>query len=100
MRNFQVIPKVFGGIEVRGLCRTLALFQSNLVKPSLHRAGFVNTLSGCQKPGTCLRLFIPVKGIRNYTTYKGSLYNCVLVWPLVCNQGNTELLHKIVLVKL
>ncbi|MCI4381499.1 hypothetical protein PGIGA_G00252490 [Pangasianodon gigas] len=39
---FQFIPKVFSGVEVRALCRTLEFFHSNLHTPCLHGAGFVH----------------------------------------------------------
>ncbi|MCI4391073.1 hypothetical protein PGIGA_G00130010 [Pangasianodon gigas] len=38
---FQFIPKVFSGVEVRALCRTLEFFHSNLHTPCLHGARFV-----------------------------------------------------------
>ncbi|MCJ8739726.1 hypothetical protein PDJAM_G00050400 [Pangasius djambal] len=39
---FQFIPKVFSGVEVRALCRTLEFFHSNLHTPCLHGARFVH----------------------------------------------------------
>ncbi|MCJ8748149.1 hypothetical protein PDJAM_G00161710 [Pangasius djambal] len=39
---FQFIPKVFSGVEVRALCRTLEFFHSNLHTPRLHGARFVH----------------------------------------------------------
>ncbi|MCI4383748.1 hypothetical protein PGIGA_G00030000 [Pangasianodon gigas] len=39
---FQFIPKVFSGVEVRALCRTLEFFHSNLNTPCLHGARFVH----------------------------------------------------------
>ncbi|MCI4392233.1 hypothetical protein PGIGA_G00143630 [Pangasianodon gigas] len=39
---FQFIPKVFSGVEVRTLCRTLEFFHSNLHTPCLHGARFVH----------------------------------------------------------
>ncbi|MCI4382982.1 hypothetical protein PGIGA_G00021130 [Pangasianodon gigas] len=41
---FQFIPKVFSGVEVRALCRTLEFFHSNLNTPCLHEARFVHML--------------------------------------------------------
>ncbi|MCJ8742121.1 hypothetical protein PDJAM_G00078520 [Pangasius djambal] len=38
----QFIPKVFSGVEVRALCRTLEFFHSNLHTPCLHGARFVH----------------------------------------------------------
>lgn len=32
----QLIPKMFNGIEVKALCRSLEFFHTNLGKPSLH----------------------------------------------------------------
>ncbi|MCJ8736196.1 hypothetical protein PDJAM_G00256040 [Pangasius djambal] len=49
---FQFIPKVFSGVEVRALCRTLEFFHSNLHTPCLHGARFVHSdivmLEQCQ----------------------------------------------------
>lgn len=42
---FQFVPKVFSGVEVRD--RTLMFLQSNLSKPCLHRARFVNRPLSC-----------------------------------------------------
>ncbi|MCI4392257.1 hypothetical protein PGIGA_G00144020, partial [Pangasianodon gigas] len=39
---FQFIPKVFSGVEVRALYRTLEFFHSNLHTPCLHGARFVH----------------------------------------------------------
>ncbi|MCJ8737963.1 hypothetical protein PDJAM_G00030110 [Pangasius djambal] len=39
---FQFIPKVFSGVEVRALCRTLEFFHSSLHTPCLHGARFVH----------------------------------------------------------
>ncbi|KAB5559430.1 hypothetical protein PHYPO_G00028930 [Pangasianodon hypophthalmus] len=39
---FQFISKVFSGVEVRALCRTLEFFHSKLVRPCLHRARFAH----------------------------------------------------------
>ncbi|MCI4376965.1 hypothetical protein PGIGA_G00197790 [Pangasianodon gigas] len=39
---FQFIPKVFSGVEVRPLCRTLEFFHSNLHTSCLHGARFVH----------------------------------------------------------
>ncbi|MCJ8734611.1 hypothetical protein PDJAM_G00237230 [Pangasius djambal] len=38
----EFIPKVFSGVEVRALCRTLEFFHSNLHTPCLHGARFVH----------------------------------------------------------
>ncbi|MCI4394312.1 hypothetical protein PGIGA_G00167270 [Pangasianodon gigas] len=51
---FQFIPKVFSGVEVRALSRTLEFFHSNFGKPCLHGARFVYRsivmLEQCETP--------------------------------------------------
>lgn len=38
--GFQFIPKVFSGVEVSALCRTLELFHFTFITPRLPGAGF------------------------------------------------------------
>ena len=39
---FQFIPKVFDGIEVRALCRSVKFFHTGLDKPFPHGPSFVH----------------------------------------------------------
>ncbi|MCI4377832.1 hypothetical protein PGIGA_G00208400 [Pangasianodon gigas] len=78
---FQFIPKVFSGVEVRALCRTLEFFHSNLNTPCLHGARFVHR-------GIVMleQVWASVKG--NFTAYKDILDNCVL--PTLWQQFGEE----------
>ena len=40
--TFQFIPKVFGGVEVRALCRQVKFFHTDLNKPFLYGPHFVH----------------------------------------------------------
>ena len=39
---FQFIPKVFDGVKVRTLCRTVKFFHTDLNKPFMYGPGFVH----------------------------------------------------------
>jgi hypothetical protein len=39
---FQLIPKVYDGVEVRALCRPVKFFHTNLDKPFLYGPCFVH----------------------------------------------------------
>ena len=82
---FQFIPKVFDGVEVRALCRSVKLIHTDLDKPFLNGPRFEQWALWCwnrkgPSPNCCYKIW-------STESSRMSLYAVVLIFPFIGTKG-------------
>ena len=93
---FQLIPKVFDGVEVRALCRSAKFFHTNLDKPFLYGPRFLhrgNVIMKQESANSCHKV-----GSTEWS--RMSLYAVALRFPFIRTKGpspNHEKQHQTII---
>jgi hypothetical protein len=83
---FQIIPKVFIGVEVRALCRPVKFFHTDLDKPFLYGPRFVHRGIVMLNQEIAFPKLLP-QSWKHRKSSRMSLYAAALRFPFSANKG-------------